>query len=84
MKKLQIVLDEPTEAILSSLAESYAGNKSAAISETLHMRETLETLLDDLENRHATELRGQKERSEQGFQQGKFTTWEEVKRKAGL
>jgi hypothetical protein len=84
MKKLQIVLDEPTDAILSSLAESHAGNKSAAVREVLRMHEALEGLLDELENRHAGELRRQKERSEKGFRQARFTTWEEVKRKAGL
>lgn len=84
MRKLQIVLDEPTDAILSSLAESHHGNRSAAVTEVLQMHEALETLLDGLEDRHEDELRRQKERSEKGFQAGRFTTWEEVKRKAGL
>jgi len=84
MKKLQILLDEPTSAILASLAESHAGDKSRAVREVLQMHETLDALLDELEGPHAAELRRQKERSEKGFREGKFTNWEDVKRKARL
>lgn len=84
MKKVQIVLDEPTAAILASLAESHAGDKSRAVREMLQMHETLDTLLDELEASHVPELRQQKARSEKGFREGKFTTWEDVRRKARL
>jgi hypothetical protein len=84
MKKVQIVLDRPTEAILASLAESHSGDKSRAVREILRMHETLDTLLDELEAGHGPELRLQKARSEKGFREGKSTTWEEVKRKARL
>jgi len=40
--------------------------------------------LDQLEALHFEELKQQRERSERGFQEGKFVTWEEVKRRSGL
>ncbi len=43
-----------------------------------------QAILDELEDRHAAELHRQKERSEKGFREGKFTTWEDLKWKAGL
>jgi hypothetical protein len=43
-----------------------------------------EAELDQLEALHFDELKQQKERSEQGFREGKFVTWEEVKRRNSL
>ena len=40
--------------------------------------------LDQLEALHFEGLKQQKDRSERGFQEGKFVTWEEVKRRSGL
>lgn len=80
MKKIEIQLDEETDEILSSLSKDYAGDRDLAIGEAVRMHGVMSSLLDELEERSADSLRKQKERSEQGFLAGKYTTWEEVKR----
>lgn len=84
MRRRQILLDEESDRILKSMAAPYAGNKSLAVREALKMHNTLDALLDEIERSHAPELRRQKERSEQGFRQGKSTSWDEVKRRNRL
>jgi len=84
MKRRQVLLDDASERILASLAEAHAGNKSLAVREALKAREAVEDLLDRIENAQYTNLRVQKERSEAGFRQGRFITWEHVKRRNRL
>ena len=44
----------------------------------------LDSFLDELESSQGAELSNQKERAEPGFREGRFTTWDEVKRQNGL
>jgi hypothetical protein len=44
----------------------------------------LESFLDDLESSQGADLSKQKERAERGFREGRFTSWQEVKRQNGL
>lgn len=44
----------------------------------------LETILDDLEASQRTEQQAQKERSERGFREGRYTSWEDLKSQNGL
>jgi hypothetical protein len=44
----------------------------------------LDSFLDELESSQGVELSNQKERSERGFREGRFTSWQEVKRQNGL
>ena len=81
MRRRQILLDDESERILESLAKPHAGNKSLAIREALKMQNAVLTLLDEIEHFHSASLRRQKERSERGFREGKFTSWEEVERR---
>jgi hypothetical protein len=37
-----------------------------------------------MEALHYEDLKSQKERSERGFHEGRFVTWEEVKRRCGV
>ena len=84
MRKRQILLDEESERILKLLAQPHAGNKSLAVRETLKMRGALERLLDQIERSHSASLRRQRDRSERGFREGRFTRWEDVKRRHHL
>jgi hypothetical protein len=84
MAALKIELDEDSTKILDSLATAYGGDASLAISELLHTHETIESFLDELETGQSVELAAQKECAESGFREGRFTSWEEVKRQNGL
>ncbi len=78
MKRVQVLLDEPSARILKSVAGPFQGNKSLAIREVLKAHRTVESLLGRIERFHRADLRKQKQRSEDGFRHGSFTTWEEV------
>jgi hypothetical protein len=84
MRRRQILLDEQSDRILQGVAKPYRGNKSLAVREVLKTHSTLEKLLSEIERSHAASLRRQKARSEGGFRDGKFTPWEEVKRRNHL
>lgn len=84
MKKLEILLDEDSSRMLDSLADQYSGDRSEAIRVVLWMHGTLEGLLDEVEEIHAAELFAQRERSERGFQEGRFTEWETLQKKLQL
>ena len=84
MAARQIELDEDANKILDSMASAYGGSASLAISELLRAHETIESLLDELEAGQSAELALQKEGAERGFREGRFTSWDEVKRQNGL
>jgi len=84
MEKLEILLDEESGRVLDSLAEQHSGDRNEAIRDALRMHGTLEGLLDQVEEIHAAELLAQRERSESGFREGRFTSWEAVQKKLGL
>lgn len=81
MKKCVLVLDRESQRILDALARDHAGDRNRAVCEALKMHQTVEDLLDQIERWHADNLRRQKQRSARDFPQGKFTTWEAVKRR---
>jgi len=57
---------------------------ASAVRFLIDSHKITEAELDRFETLHFKELKQQKERSERGFQEGKFVTWEEVKRRCGL
>jgi predicted transcriptional regulator len=84
MAARNIELDDDANQILDSMADAYDGNASLAISELLRAHETIESFLDELEASQAAGLAAQKERAERGFREGRFSSWQEVKRENGL
>ena len=84
MRARTIELDEDASKILDSMATAYDGNVSLAISAMLRTHETIESFLDQLEAGQAAVLAAQKERAERGFREGRYTSWQEVKRNNGL
>jgi len=80
----EIEIDEDADRILTQLATDYAGDPGKALSALLRVSESIESFLDDNEELHRDSLLAQVERSERGFREGRFTTWEEVKRRNGL
>jgi len=84
MVQRQINLDEKTDRILSELAESYEGGASEAIAGLLLAHGDLDSLIEQSEALHHDSLVAQLERSEQDFREGRFITWEEVKKRNGL
>jgi hypothetical protein len=84
MEKLEILLDEDSSRVLDSLAEQHSGDRSEAVRDALRMHGTLEGLLDEVEGIHEAELLAQRERSERGFREGRFTEWGTLQKKLGL
>ena len=84
MKRLEILLDDESGRVLDSLAEQHSGDRSEAIRDALRMHGSLEGLLDDVEEIHAAELLAQRERSERGFREDRFTEWEALQKKLRL
>ncbi len=90
MISLQIEIDEATDRELAEMAEPYGGDRGKAVMDLV--REQLiarsndftEEDIDEAERIHHDSLVMQLERSERGFREGRFTTWEEVKRRNGL
>ena len=83
MIRREIDLDEESDQILSSLAESYEGDRGKALAEVLHTRRGVEEFVSACEEAHR-ELIAQKERSEREFREGRVVSWEEVKRRNHL
>jgi hypothetical protein len=54
------------------------------VIDLVRARQPSEEELDEAERIHHDSLVMQPERSERGFREGRFTTWEEVKRRNGL
>jgi hypothetical protein len=84
MKRVEILLDDQTEATLSSLANLHDGDKGAAVREALRADSMMEAFLDEIEEQQSASAAQQLERSRKDFREGKFKSWPEVKRKAGL
>ncbi len=84
MKKLEILLDDESGRVLDSLAEQHSGDRNEAIRDALRMHGTLEGLLEGVEKIHAAELLVQRDRSESGFREGRFTEWETLQKKLRL
>ena len=84
MVRREIELDEESDQILSDLAREYQGDLGRALVELLHAHKTVESFVDQCEEAHGDSLVAQRERSERGFQEGRFTTWKDVKRSNNL
>jgi hypothetical protein len=84
MISLQIEIDEETDLFLAGLAQAYGGDRGNAVMELIRAQQRSEEELDEAERIHHDSLVIQRERSERGFREGRFTTWEEVKRRNGL
>ena len=84
MVSRQIDLDEDADRILADLAGDYKGNVGEALADLLHAHESLEAFAAGREEAHGDLLLAQVQRAELGFREGRFTPWEEVKRRNGL
>lgn len=80
----QIELDEESDRILSNLSQAYEGDAGRALGDLPQAHEGVEAMVAQCEELHAETLLAQRERAERGFREGRFTTWDEVKRKNAL
>ena len=80
----QIEFDEDTDRILAELAQEYGGDLGKALADLVRSHESLESFLEQCEETQGTSLAAQKERSEQGFHEGRVISWDEVKRRNAL
>jgi hypothetical protein len=80
----QFQLTPEAEPILESVAASFGGDASLALSELLIAHESIESFLDEMEGSHSTELIRQRERSAREFRDGLAVSWEKVKLDNGL
>jgi hypothetical protein len=80
MVRRQIELDEDSDRILSGLAQDDHGDVGAAIADLLQAHQSVEAFVEECEDANRNSLLVQKERAERGFREGRFTTWDEVKR----
>jgi len=83
MVRRQIDLDEETDSLLAQLASDYEGDLGRALADVLHAHASIESFLHEWEEA-SDSLRRQKERAEAGFQEGRSTPWNEVKRRNKL
>ena len=84
MIRRQIEFDDETDRILSELARDHEGDLGKALAELVHAHESLEAFVERCEEAHREPLRAQLERAERGFREGRFTTWDDLKRRNGL
>jgi len=84
MVRREIEIDEEADRILTHLAQEYEGDLGKALADLVGTSESTTAFLDEQEALHRDSLIAQVERSERGFREGRFTTWEEVKRRNGL
>jgi len=80
----QVRLSPEAEPILDSVAASFGGDASLALSELLIAHESIESFLDEMESENAEELIRQRERSTREFLEGSTVSWRQVKRDNGL
>jgi hypothetical protein len=80
----QIDLDEESDRILTGLAQDYQGDLSKALGDLLQAHKSVEAFVEECEEAHRGSLLAQRDRGEQGFREGRFTTWNEVKRRNDL
>jgi hypothetical protein len=84
MVRRQIDLDEESDRILAGLAADYQGDLGKALADLLRAHQSLEAFVSGSEEALQESLFAQKERAERGFREGRFTTWDEVKRRNDL
>jgi hypothetical protein len=84
MVRRQIDFDEDTDRILTELAREYHGDLGEALAELVHAHAGLETFVERCEEAQRNSLLAQVERAEREFDEGRFTTWEDVKRRNKL
>lgn len=84
MKRVELLLDDETDELLNSLAEAHNCDKAEVVREIIRAHTLTEAELEEIEEANAEEFARQVKRSEENFKAGRFKTWEEVKRKAGL
>jgi hypothetical protein len=84
MASRQVDFDAETDRILAEIADAYEGDVSRALADLIHAHESLESFVGQCEEAHRDLLTDQLERAEQGFREGRFTPWDEIKRRSGL
>ncbi|MGI8743343.1 MAG: hypothetical protein ACR2NN_12385 [Bryobacteraceae bacterium] len=84
MVRREIDFDEETDRMVAELAQQYSGDAGQALAELVHAHESLELFVDQCEEAHRDSLVVQRESAESGFRNGRFTSWDEVKRRNGL
>jgi hypothetical protein len=75
----QFQLTPEAEPILDSVAASFGGDASLALSELLIAHESIESFLDEMEGSRSKELVRQRDRSAREFREGQTVSWEKVK-----
>ena len=78
------MIDDETDELLNSFAETHNCDKAEVLREIIRANSLTEADLEESEEVNAEEFARQLKRSEEDFKAGRFKTWEEVKRKAGL
>jgi len=81
---LQIEIDEDTDRFLTEIATEYDGDRGKALISLIRTQQLSEEFLDQCEEFHHDSLVMQKERSDRGFREGRWTTLEQLKRQNGL
>ena len=84
MIRHEIELDDDTDRILADIAGDYPGGINEAVAELVRSHAGIEDLVEQCEEAHADSLQQQRDRAERGFREGRFTMWDEVKRRNGL
>jgi thymidine kinase len=80
----QIDLDDESDRILSGLAQDYQGDLGKALGHLLRAHESVESFVAACEEDQRDTLLVQRERAERGFREGRFTAWDEIKRRNNL
>ncbi|MCX6608605.1 MAG: hypothetical protein NTV52_34140 [Acidobacteria bacterium] len=84
MALVQFEIDEESENALNALIESFEGDRNAAFKSLLLRHSFDESELGQIEADNHDYLLEMKTRSEAAFAEGRFVTFEQVKRDMGL
>jgi hypothetical protein len=84
MKRVELLIDDETDELLTALAEKHNCDKAEVLQVIARANSLTEAELEEVEAANGASFAEQVERSEKGFREGRFTTLEEVKRRAGL
>jgi hypothetical protein len=85
MVRLEIVIDEETDRLLSDLARDYDGDLSKALTDLVQAHEGLEGFVERSEvATGSTRLRTLRDRAEADFREGRAVPWEDLKARQGL
>ena len=84
MASRQLEFDEETDRMLSEIAQAYDGDVNRALTDLIRAHESVETFVEQCEEAQRDHLNQQVERGERGFREGRFATWDEVKRRNRL